>query len=542
MRRTIKQLRNIVAFTGIWILPVGMTIYISYQRQTNGNVTITWEEVKPVVMIGLLLMLLNMMINLSTLSNGKKEYGLLDALNYQNDPYMRRSKKLSAMRPPVPEALQGKSPCGVVLGRKGKNYVINDPATGGAHHTMVLGVTGCGKTSTIVLDTILCNPTASIFAVDIKEELYRIGTKRGDNRVIVISPTKPGMYGYDPFFALHGKEDNVQAIVETMQEVSLSLIPVNAKSSNPFWEISARDLLCALLIFYFQRGDTSIIDIVDDLTAARIEDVIETVFNEAAEDSPEHRLITRYVGMATETLSGINAQMMSALSIFVSDENIRRMFRDNSLKANPKLLNHGKSLYLAIEEEHLERYARIVHLVYNQTVTALERRKGTEQPVIMIVDELARILSTGKLAKLENSLETLRSRNVTIILISQSVEALERAYSKADIEAVMNNCPFKMILSATSKETQDAVIRWAGKYEEYRYSRGTSGGRKSSNIAYVEKPIVEAKDLITLPQEGECIVISPYGYIRIHKVPYYRDKYISKIAAEIKKHNQKWEG
>ena len=160
------------------------------------------------------------------------------------------------------------------------------------------------------------------------------------------------------------------------------------------------------------------------------------------------------------------------------------------------------------------------------------------KPVILIVDELARILSAGKLAKLENGLETLRSRNVSLMLVSQSVEALERAYSKADIESMMNNCPYKVILSATSKETQDAVIRWAGKYEERRYSRGISGARRSSNINFVEENIVQAAELMTLPEQGECIIISPYGYNRVKKAPYYQDKILAKRANEIKRLRQ----
>lgn len=536
IKKWLKRFYTMISFTGIWILPAGTAAYISLQKQLDMDYTVTEQTIREGLMISAFLMILNVMVNLATFENGKREYGLLDALDFRNDPFMRRSKKRRAMRPLVHEALQRDTPCGIVLGKRGKKYICNDPKGSGAHHTMVLGVTGCGKTSTVVLDTIFCNPEMPIFAVDIKGELHEKGTRYGDLQVLVVSPTKPGAYGYDPFFNLHTDEDE-QLFIETMQEISLSLIPINPKASNPFWETSARDLLCALLLFYYRHGDTTLIDIVDDITACKIEDVIETVYNESLEDKPERRLITRFVGMASETLSGINAQMMTALSIFVSDQHIRAMFRDNPLKAAPACLNEGKSLYLAIEEAHLERYARVVHLIFNQVVTAMERRPEGSQPVIMIVDELARILSTGRIAKLENSLETLRSRNVSILLISQSLEALERAYSKADIESMMNNCPYKMILSATSKETQGAVIRWAGKYEEYKYSRGVSGSHRSSNLSYEEKNIVEAKDLITLPQEDECIVISPYGYNRLKKVPYYKDLFISKIATEIETYN-----
>ena len=533
----IKTIHRWICITGIWIVPAVDGMYLAYC--CAGYAVPSGEHLQTITTLAVCATLLNLLINLATYANGKRDYHLLDALDYRNDPYMRPKKRAAAMRPKVNPALLKKEPTGIVLGRQGQWYVCNDPAAGGAHHTMILGVTGCGKTSTVVLDTILSNPGTAIFAIDIKGELHAKGTRPGEKDILAAGPGKGrDLYGYDPLYAIRQRPENLALVTETMREITLSLIPINAKTQNPFWEMSARDLLNALLLFHFKQGVHNLIDIVDEITAEPITDIIERVYQESEDGTVEKKLISRYVGMAEETLSGVNAQMMAAISLLISDEAVRYMLRDNPLRVTPVMLDEGKSIYLKIEEYRLESYACLVQLIFNQVVSCLERRKEDGKPVILIVDELARILSAGKLAKLENGLETLRSRNVSLMLVSQSVEALERAYSKADIESMMNNCPYKVILSATSKETQDAVIRWAGKYEERRYSRGISGARRSSNINFVEENIVQAAELMTLPEQGECIIISPYGYNRVKKAPYYQDKILAKRANEIKRLRQ----
>ena len=533
----IKAIHRWFCITGIWIVPAVDGVYLAYCYA--GYAAPSGEQFKTVMALAACATLLNLLINLATYANGKRDYHLLDALDYRNDPYMRPKKRAAAMRPKVSEKLLKKEPTGIVLGRQGQWYVCNDLTAGGAHHTMILGVTGCGKTSTVVLDTILSNPETAIFAIDIKGELHEKGTRPWDRNILAAGPGKGrDLYGYDPFYSIRKCPDDLVLVTEAMRDIALSLIPINPKATNPFWEISARDLLQALLLFYFRHGEHNIIDIADEITSEPVRDVIERVYQESADGAVEKKLISRFVGMAEETLSGVNAQMMAAISLLISDEAIRYMLRDNPLKVTPAMLDDGKSVYLKIEEYRLESYACLVQLIFNQAVSCLERRKEDGKPVILIVDELARILSAGKLAKLENGLETLRSRSVSLMLVSQSAEALERAYSKSDIESMMNNCPYKVILSATSKETQDAVIRWAGKYEERRYSRGISGARRSSNINYVEENIVQAAELMTLPEQGECIIISPYGYCRIKKAPYYKDKILSKKAEEIKRLRQ----
>ena len=127
-----------------------------------------------------------------------------------------------------------------------------------------------------------------------------------------------------------------------------------------------------------------------------------------------------------------------------------------------------------------------------------------------------------------------------MLLVTQSIEALENACSKSEVSAVMTNMPYKVILQASSSSTQRDIIGWCGKYKEFKetYSRG--GKSQSHSTSYEEKDIVTGADLMALPMTGDAILISPYGYNRVRKCPYFKDKILSKKAHDIKNHNQKY--
>ena len=249
-------------------------------------------------------------------------------------------------------------------------------------------------------------------------------------------------------------------------------------------------------------------------------------------------MISTFYSLPDETLGSVNGQMQQALELLITDENIRFMLRDNHKIMKPSDLNRRKKIYLSIREDKLLAYAQLLHLIVNQTLTEMEKRHEGNTPVLVIIDELPRIVSVGKIAKLENALETLRSRNVTLMLIAQSLEALEWAYTKKNVDAMVANCPYKIILSATSVSTQDTIRKWAGKYKEYKYTRNGTGSKRSTSVTMEDKDIVEGADLLTLPRAKEAVIITPYGYNRVKKVSYYKDKKIAPIAREIKKQNE----
>ena len=201
-------------------------------------------------------------------------------------------------------------------------------------------------------------------------------------------------------------------------------------------------------------------------------------------------------------------------------------------------LEKGYSVYLSIKEEKLSAYYDVMQLIINQTLAQLEKRPEDSEPVIFVIDELPRILSAGKLDRLLDGARTLRSRKVCLFLITQSTEALMSAFTENEVADLISNCPYIIVLSASSAKTQKSVCSWCGKYKVRKTSWSGSGKDRKTTVSYEEKDIVEPSDLMTLKNTGEAILITPYGYSRVKKVPYYEDKVLKPMADEIVKYNK----
>lgn len=530
---------SIINFLGIWIPAAVAGAYVYLMKKMDSSFGVTLASVMPGLRVGVGVMALNVLVNLATYQNGKRRYGPFDALDYEHDPYIRPTNKQKAMYPPIPEEMRSKEPKGIVIGKRGKTYVCNDLSGGGAHHTIILGESGCGKTSTVVLDTLLCNQDSALFAIDVKGELHEKGAWMGREYVKIIDPEDKSSYGYDPFYCL-GDNPSDQVLCSTMEAIAMSLIPLNPEETKTFWSDSARSLLMALLIYFYRQGAKNLIDIIEEIKKDSIRNHVTLIYEEADSESDERKLITTFQSMPDETLGGVYGQLSTAIDIFALNRDVQYMFRDNPRKVVPDDLNGGAQVFLSIKESMLGSYARIMHLIINQIITEMEKRLEGAAPALIVIDELPRILSVGKIMKLENALETLRSRNVTLLLIAQSLEALERAYKKAEVSSMLANCTYKVILSSTSLSTQKSICTWAGKYKEYKYTRSRSGGKVNVSTAMEDRDIVEGADLITLPKTGECIVISPHGYNRVKKVPYYKERKIMPLGKAVKENNDRY--
>ena len=124
------------------------------------------------------------------------------------------------------------------------------------------------------------------------------------------------------------------------------------------------------------------------------------------------------------------------------------------------------------------------------------------------------------------------------MLITQALESLYDSFGENCVIDLVSSCGFICVLGATSPKTQKMIIDWCGTYRARRKSWDGSGKHRKTSVAYEDQPIVHPDDLMTLQNTGELIMITPYGFARIKKTPYYLDKYFKPLATRIKTHNE----
>ena len=233
--------------------------------------------------------------------------------------------------------------------------------------------------------------------------------------------------------------------------------------------------------------------------------------------------------------------MGNKLTLFANDLDLRYWLKTNPRRCTPySVFSEHKSIYITLREEKLEVYAGLLKLLIDQLLREAERQPdvsgGNGESVLFVIDELPRILQSGKLNSLLSGTKTLRSKGVVLIMVTQSYSALQQAYSKSEVDDLINNCEFIACLSAKDPATARMISAWCGKYLERSISR-QDGKNRSSNTSFSEQSILTEADLLKLQESGEMILISPHGWNRIQKVPYFKDKYFKKISDEIQKSN-----
>ena len=320
-----------------------------------------------------------------------------------------------------------------------------------------------------------------------------------------------------------------------MEDIANSLIPIPAKENSKFWKQSARSLLCGELTgLYKQKGIHNLSELINEILSRDTKELVAELIDHAAPKAIEVKLLSSFKNLADETLSGVVQEEQENLKAF-TDEDIRYAAEVNPRQANPLMLEEKKAVFLAIPEEKLEPYYNVINLIISQVFSALIRRPEGSLPVMVVIDEFARLVSRGPLPYLHNGLLlTGRSRNITLILVTQSLAALETAYSKADILSVVANCAYIAALDIRDQTTAKTIAELAGTYKERETTWSGSGKNRSISITYLEP-----SDLSHLVQMDEVVLISSeFSYCRVKKCSYFNDPILGPQSDRIQRYNR----
>lgn len=530
MKRLIKWIYSILAFTGLWLVPF---IYLII-RQTFPEV-----ETKTLVIICLALVAWTSFNNFwACACEGKHldEINIGEGIVPETGLKKESPEKRVAMYPKVPPEWLSKEPEGIILGKYKNRYVRNSLKE--TMHTCILGGPGSGKTSTVLLDTLINNFSTekrafTVFAVDIKGELNQTSVPAYTADVQVVDPDDRSSCGWDVYYRLRESPSD-DLITDALEEVSDGLVVSNNPRDSYFTE-NGKTALTGLLIYYFKQGE-SFVDSINKILESDTASLITEIINNSEPSDLWYKYLSKFNGKKSESVQDIFTQMSTSLSVF-SKSNLRFCFRDNFQKASPYSLREGKSVFLAITEDKLESYKIIMRLCTTQIFRELERRPREEtEPILLIIDEFARL---GALSGIEGALATLRSRWVNIMLCFQSLAQCEYIYGKELTRAIVNNMRIKVICECSDSETSRSISDWCGKYRDKKETLN-GGKNRHKSYTYEDKSIVEPSDLITLVKKSEVItVISGIGYLRIQKAYWFRDPKLKALGHKVQAHNKK---
>ena len=458
-----------------------------------------------------------------------------DKSKYPNTYEAVKSRE-NAMYPPVPEALLSKTPKELTFGLDSNTnkYVCTDFNNSG-FHTGIIGKTGSGKTSSILLNLLL-QTKHPCFVIDIKPELAKKSRHYDDPKTKIISLRDRSQWGYDVFYRLKNNP-TTQEIYEVARDISHCLIQIPPTENESYWKISGQNLLTAFITYYYKNGTHSFIKIIKNILTIPIQQHIQDIVNTTEPQSVERILFSQFYKLEAGTLSSIFSELANTIIPYSVDEDFIYACETNPRKANPlDVTENDYSMFVCIEESDLQKHGAFLQLIVRNTLLEVSRRPEGSSPILLVLDELSRLLASQKIESLVECFQTCRSRGCSIVYAIQSYEGLELGLgSENHVADLITNTQYLVVLSSSSVKTSEFIIKMIGKF--YQKNRSFSQGAKdSSTVSFEEKQIFYEDELMHL--EDELILLTDYGFNKLTKNFYFKDKYLNEKALEIQKYNQ----
>ena len=420
-------------------------------------------------------------------------------------------------------------------------------------HLLIIAKTGSGKTTRMILPVLYSdclNPNRSTIILDSKPEMWDLlaGLTRKYN------PEKKILL-FNPLDTSRSLSWNIIGKIESDTDAKLIANTIimatdnpNSKSDSPFFRNNALQVLNAIMCGLLD-------DPQEILSMPRVHELVHSGMQALCDWLEAHPTAIRnsrtFVELARSGSQNADT-IMSELGMRLAawDLTAIRATTSNSELDLELLIKEPTLFIVELRESELEMLRPMANVIVVELLRFLTKRaenlpgQRLPRPVGLVIDEFASAL--GRLPDIHVKLNTLRSRNVSIVAAIQSIAQIKANYDK-DADSVLSGFSTKIFMPAldfqdsewASKETGTMTVRF----------NVTSKGKNKRMIDYfshkndnlqeqVQQRAVLTPDEIGHPADNICTFFLPNTPVfQGHLVPYYKDQEMVKHFAEGKKLN-----
>lgn len=351
-------------------------------------------------------------------------------------------------------------------------YIDNSTrATGNNNNDLIIGPSGAGKTRGYVIPNIL-QANESLVVTDTKGNLCRQYQPYLEARGYLVMELNFAhmawnTWGYNPLAGIRYDRRREQYDEQDIIALSAIIAPVLTRD-DPFWDQSAQLYLQALTGYVLeclpqQERNLSSVCRLSGLIGSI---TLDQMFRELSELKPDCFAVKRYRSMmTTRSANRTDACIRAFLDrhlLPLSHTEVTRMFT-NRRQVNLERLGIRKTaIFLTVSDT--DRSADcLVNLFYAQAfqrlVALADRCPGSQLPlpVRFILDDFA---TNTVIPNFDNLISVIRSRNLAVSLVIQSLSQLESIYGRAKSQTIVNNCDNWLYLGGLDLQTaQEMSLR-----------------------------------------------------------------------------------
>ena len=394
---------------------------------------------------------------------------------------------------------------GVVFINDGKRMWVDDSE----NHTLVIGVTGSGKTTAVVDPLIysLCKHGESMVITDPKGEIYKNHAellKARGYKIVVLNfrdPTRGN--AWNPLtlpYKLY-KAGNIDKAVELVDDVALNILQ-DKKAQDPFWEKSASDYFsgCALGLLEDAKEEEVNLNSISYMTTIGEEKLpgnstyIKEYFTLKGESSSPYVFASNTINSPTDTRGGILSVFRQKIRLFASREQLSEMLAYSDF--NMRDIGQEKTAVFMIIHDEKTTYHALATIFIKQcyeTLIDVAQANGGKLPyrTNFILDEFANM---PPLKDVTTMVTAARSRAIRFTFIIQNFAQLNEVYGKEDAETIRSNCGNLMYLLTTELAALEEISKLCGEVKSKKDDKTAS------------QPLVTVSDLQKLKM-NEVIIL-----------------------------------
>ncbi|MDQ6636636.1 MAG: type IV secretory system conjugative DNA transfer family protein [Candidatus Dormibacteraeota bacterium] len=373
-----------------------------------------------------------------------------------------------------PERMHGD---GVVLGWLG-GRPLQSPAE---DNVLLLGVQRSGKTSTVVVPTLL-SWTGAVVATSTKEELVTMTahTRLSRGPVWVFAPLDLD-HSWVEELGLEPATWNPVAAAHDCAiaaEIADHFCAEGKRGPSAHWYLSAANLITGLLVCEQERGG-DMRSVLARLNRTSFAEYLGV--SEAVEDSTASELIFGFVHTPEKEAGSIASTARSSLSLWIDDRIARATAASSSQLDLDQLLAEGGSLYLVAPAEDAERcrplFSALLQTLLRKATMRARAQSGVLSPrLLLALDEAANFARVPRLAGYASSGP---GQGIQFLLCFHDLAQVEAGYGQEEARTIWNNCRARLLLPGQGDlKTLEQFSRAIG--EETRIYQSQSEGERHS--------------------------------------------------------------
>ena len=454
--------------------------------------------------------------------------------------------------------------------KKDFNITLAKPA-----HTLIIGTTGSGKTTTFISPTIqiLANTKSkpSMLISDPKGELYALHAKsllkRGyDVKILDLrnpycsirwNPLEKPFEMYQEMLSLDNKvsvneeegyyifenkiyydKDELNAVIqvkkqelfdevyEDLNDICSVLCPVKNKS-EPIWESGAKNFILAITLAMLEDSENPTNEMTKEKfnffnimkiatnTQNDCEDLME-YFKHRSPISKSVSLSKQVLDASDKTRGSYLSTIFDKLSMF-SDMSICSLTSANEIDF-AEISTKPTALFLQIPDEKETRHT-LAAMVILQAYKALVAKANTypdlslPRSVYFLLDEFGNL---PQVHKLEQMITVGRSRKIWLALVVQSYAQLAKVYDEKSADIIKSNCNIQIFIGTTDQKTIEEFSKKCGNYSiiQKNVSFSSSNDGVGSSVSVKERPLIYPTELAQLNNNQNMgnAIVSIFGY------------------------------